>query len=716
MDKSGIIRCDIEGYEKRPGTKDVGKHYVYRIRIEYASGKVDRVWRRYSQFDALKQTLSVFLKKDGVDAIDDLKLTPKKFLGRSSVRNVAATRAPRLQAFVDDLISRFSDNAALMTAFAFFVTPTATDVATKATSKESPDSDEEGGSVGTLTHDIPGENDGELSASRGDVVFLSARSLEQAFKRPDGDWAMARSPDGARGLVPLAMIALSEVNGDADADAGKVKTAAAELVQTEKQFLANLIEVRDSFFPRLRHILTAPEAKCLFGNWAELIGCAVSLKAALEDAGGDVVPVLLEELPKLKEPYSKYCQGIPAAQDLYNQKQLDKTFITFEQSFPMLNKPTLNHFMRPVQRIMKYPLLLMEIKKKAAKAVAAGAMDDVELATIVAALDIATELANDANTNMNKPIELMNKQDISGPQHETFSHVKHVEGSGAESPSVPHKKASPSPGRRMTSPFLSGVGRSTAKRSKKQTKTIPPEGPTIRPSDLLASRVLRAGSDYGGAASADTSPAVSPPPKRALVPRSVSLEAPAALSATGEDYLSVSPCAYLSDGGRSCHKISIANARYCENHLCPECEGPKRSVHDVCRTCERDSGAAGREAMSTPESDGPDLATSTASPPPVSTSPLRTAHPPPQTKPPRLSTEMGSTPDTSKPPPPPHTSKPELVSDNKPPPPPNKPKMTAALGKPAPPPNKPTRTPAGRKPPLLPKPQLDPTALSGMQI
>jgi hypothetical protein len=34
----------------------------------------------------------------------------------------------------------------------------------------------------------------------------------------------------------------------------------------------------------------------------------------------------------------------------------------------MLNKPTLNHFMRPVQRIMKYPLLLMEIKKKAAKA------------------------------------------------------------------------------------------------------------------------------------------------------------------------------------------------------------------------------------------------------------------------------------------------------------------------------------------------------------
>jgi hypothetical protein len=86
--------------------------------------------------------------------------------------------------------------------------------------------------------------------------------------------------------------------------------------------LANLIEVRDSFFPRLRHILTAPEAKCLFGNWAELIGCAVSLKAALEDAGGDVVPVLLEELPKLKEPYSKYCQGIPAAQVLTGLRPL----------------------------------------------------------------------------------------------------------------------------------------------------------------------------------------------------------------------------------------------------------------------------------------------------------------------------------------------------------------------------------------------------------
>lgn len=80
------------------------------------------------------------------------------------------------------------------------------------------------------------------------------------------------------------------------------------------QFLANLVEVRDKFFPKLRHILTAPEAKCLFGNWAELIKCSEELKVELENARENVAPVLVSGLPKLREPYSKYCQGIPAAQ------------------------------------------------------------------------------------------------------------------------------------------------------------------------------------------------------------------------------------------------------------------------------------------------------------------------------------------------------------------------------------------------------------------
>jgi hypothetical protein len=52
-------------------------------------------------------------------------------------------------------------------------------------------------------------------------------------------------------------------------------------------------------------------------------------------------------------PRHRYCQGIPAAQALYERKLLEKPFVEFEQSFADMNKPTLNHFMRPVQRVMK---------------------------------------------------------------------------------------------------------------------------------------------------------------------------------------------------------------------------------------------------------------------------------------------------------------------------------------------------------------------------
>ena len=41
-------------------------------------------------------------------------------------------------------------------------------------------------------YDVVGKNEGELTLKRGDVVLLSSRAMEKAFKRPDGDWVMAR--------------------------------------------------------------------------------------------------------------------------------------------------------------------------------------------------------------------------------------------------------------------------------------------------------------------------------------------------------------------------------------------------------------------------------------------------------------------------------------------------------------------------------------------
>jgi hypothetical protein len=60
---------------------------------------------------------------------------------------------------------------------------------------------------------------GELSLKKGDVVVLSSRAIAQAFKRPDGDWAMARTKSGARGLVRLSIVELA--SGDVDFGANK---------------------------------------------------------------------------------------------------------------------------------------------------------------------------------------------------------------------------------------------------------------------------------------------------------------------------------------------------------------------------------------------------------------------------------------------------------------------------------------------------------------
>lgn len=49
----------------------------------------------------------------------------------------------------------------------------------------------------------------------------------------------------------------------------------SSLQHTHAQFLVTdsrcMSQVRDNFFPRLRSLLTAPEAKTLFNNWAELV-------------------------------------------------------------------------------------------------------------------------------------------------------------------------------------------------------------------------------------------------------------------------------------------------------------------------------------------------------------------------------------------------------------------------------------------------------------
>lgn len=78
-----------------------------------------------------------------------------------------------------------------------------------------------------------------------------------------------------------------------------------------------------------------------------------ALLAVLEGANDKDLPERLRTgLGKLSTAYSKYCVGIPAAQELYEKKLGQKEFRDFEASFKTLSKPTLNYIMRPVQVCM----------------------------------------------------------------------------------------------------------------------------------------------------------------------------------------------------------------------------------------------------------------------------------------------------------------------------------------------------------------------------
>ena len=87
----------------------------------------------------------------------------------------------------------------------------------------------------------------------------------------------------------------------------------------------------------------------------------------------------------------RYCNRIPAAQELYTKKLEEQAFRDFEASFPTLNKPTLCHLMRPAQRVMRYPMLLMEIQKMYKE----GSDDHAALGLVK---DLAMDLAGEVNS------------------------------------------------------------------------------------------------------------------------------------------------------------------------------------------------------------------------------------------------------------------------------------------------------------------------------
>ncbi|EGD76124.1 hypothetical protein PTSG_00831 [Salpingoeca rosetta] len=402
-----VVEFAIPSAEKR---REGGKHYVYEIVVTYEGGTKVRIWRRYSQFDALRDTIQDILGPEQPLP----RLTRKLYLKRSAVHEVAIHRQPKLIRFLKQLLPLLADDMKLSTVLTYFLTPTDAD---KARAKlPDPDtllrfdgqhvhrrrraSDQQGGmgpvKVKALMDVVPEDSGEELAFREGDILTVIARY--------DDGWLECTLND-TKGLVSPEYVEEADASegGGSGQHSVKPTSAVEELLTTERQYLQNLVEVRDTFFPVLRGLVSAPEAKVLFNNWAELIPLHEACVQDLEASAGDLNATLTRHFQTFEGPYCRYCAGIPAAQDLYQAKCNDKAFAKFEASFPTLNKPTLNHFMRPFQRVLKYPLLLREVVSST----------DLDMSS---AVDAASRLAEQANLNMNNPQHRLNKEDISGPE------------------------------------------------------------------------------------------------------------------------------------------------------------------------------------------------------------------------------------------------------------------------------------------------------------
>jgi hypothetical protein len=285
-----LARVAIPSSEKRRDGS--GKFYVYHIVAEWTSGRVVHTWRRYSQFDALRNTMSDILGGN----VPLPKLTSKKYLGRSSVQAVAEHRRPKLEKFLVALLEH-SDNPVLTRTLQFFLAATAEDLARLALgldtgSKDGGDSEDDdangeegGGDVADASggdglrvwalavHDFVARSPEELSVSAGSSLEL----LEQI----DCSWFKCAF-SGQHGLVPVAYVQLqakgwspqTPLSSASGVALAKPSSPAEELKQSEDIYFGHLVSVRDTFFPRLRHFVTAGEAKKLFNNWAELVPCS----------------------------------------------------------------------------------------------------------------------------------------------------------------------------------------------------------------------------------------------------------------------------------------------------------------------------------------------------------------------------------------------------------------------------------------------------------
>ncbi|XP_041517163.1 dynamin-binding protein isoform X3 [Microtus oregoni] len=224
----------------------------------------------------------------------------------------------------------------------------------------------------------------------------------------------------------------------------------AELVQTEKDYIRDLeMCIERVMVPLQQAQVPNVDFEGLFGNMQTVIKVSKQLLAALEisDAVG---PVFLDHRDELEGTYRVYCQNHDEAISLLEiyekdekiQKHLQDSLADLKSLYNewgCTNYINLGSFLiKPVQRIMRYPLLLMELlnstpeshpdKVPLTSAVLAVKEINVNINEYKRRKDLVLKYRKGDDDSLMEKISRLNIHSIIKKSNRVSSHLKHLTG------------------------------------------------------------------------------------------------------------------------------------------------------------------------------------------------------------------------------------------------------------------------------------------------
>ena len=144
----------------------------------------------------------------------------------------------------------------------------------------------------------------------------------------------------------------------------------AEIRESEQSYQSEMQAVLDVYYQRAQSVLSPQDMRVIFVNLVEIVEFSLDFCTSLQACNErlSVVDILISSIPRMEEVYTRFCAqhdaSIERIQELQKQhsayfEQCARDIASRTTSLPDLTSMLL----KPVQRVLKYPLFLGELKK-----------------------------------------------------------------------------------------------------------------------------------------------------------------------------------------------------------------------------------------------------------------------------------------------------------------------------------------------------------------